>query len=252
MPITPRFHLSQTETHVVIDIRVPHVRVNAQSVEVLIEDNAVHFSSPPYLLVLGFPFPFRESNNEGTAKYDPIREGGMVTMELEKEHPELWPDLDFMANLMRPSMIPGKGGPGRMIVLSDERLEGIENNNKDEEVIDNVPTITTDWRNIGRPHYGFANMFVSFFVDLVRDGMATEMLQLANPDETPAEQRRQLRLAFEQEKFDPDRYLEDLDMSDDYMYQCAMSMPTFWDGVDELTKNLADLRGGCEIARFHA
>ena len=80
MPITPRFHLTQTETHVILDIQVPHVRVNAQSVEVLIENNSVHFSSPPYLLVLGFPFPFRESNNEGTAKYDPIREGGMVTM----------------------------------------------------------------------------------------------------------------------------------------------------------------------------
>lgn len=244
MPITPRFHLTQTETHVILDIQVPHVRVNAQSVEVLIENNSVHFSSPPYLLVLGFPFPFRESNNEGTAKYDPIREGGMVTMELEKEHPEIWPDLDLMATLMRPSMKSGKGGPGRVIVLSDERSEDI-----DDEV-ETVPTSTADLMNIGRPHYGFANMFVSFFVDLVRDGMATEMIQLTNPDETAAEQRRELRIAFEQEKFDPDRYLEDLDVSDDYIYQCAMGMQTFWNDLAELTRNLANLSTTAETSSY--
>jgi protein SHQ1 len=247
MPITPRFHLSQTDTHVTIDIRVPHVRVNAQSVEVLVEDTSVHFSSPPYLLVLNFPFAFKEdSNNEGTAKYDPMRDGGMVTMELEKEAPDVWPDLDLMGNLMRPSM--KASGPVRATIISEERSEGVDEEDEDEE--ERFPADSIDLMNIGRPHYGFANMFVAVFTDLVRDGMAAEMLQLANPDETPAEERRTLRWAFENEKFDPDRYLEDVDVSDDYIYECAMGMVAHWNSVDELTRNLANLSTTAETSSY--
>jgi len=93
MPITPKFELSQTPTHVVVDVRVPHVRVSPDAVQVVLtaserlcdggdDDKAVpladgvgggggddassarhnsaalasvlHFASPPYLLVLDF------------------------------------------------------------------------------------------------------------------------------------------------------------------------------------------------------
>ena len=213
MPITPRFHLSQTETHITIDIHVPHVRVNAQSVEIWIESEqgTVHFSSPPYLLLLTFPDQSFAATEEGeTAKYDPMREGGMVTMELEKEFPNTyWPNLDLVGQFtvgQRPTPASPSPSTGPTRVL----LSGLDDDND------------------SRPRYGFANMFVQFFTDLVRDGMASEMLQLSTPDATPEEQRRILRWTFEQESFHPDRYLEDVDVTEDYIYQCAMELVPFY------------------------
>ena len=306
MPITPRFHLSQTDSHITIDIHVPHVRVNAQSVEVLVEDTKVHFSSPPYLLVLNFPFPFHDDcNNDddtnttgstSTAKYDPIREGGMITMVLEKkESPHIWPDLDLMGNLMMPSMKAcasssssstqrqqrrRRAGPLQATIVSEQRslsLEEDENENENENNEeftssssrrDTTTTTTTTatatidlLMNIGRPQYGFANMYVGVYTDLVRDGMAMEMLQLANPDETPEDERRTLRLEYENKAFDPDRYLQDMDITDDYIYECAMKMELYWKNIhddndttttdttttmDELSRNLANLSTAVE------
>ena len=52
MPITPHFSLTQTDTHIELNIRVPHVRVTAESIQVVVDDDqVVHFSAPPcYLL----------------------------------------------------------------------------------------------------------------------------------------------------------------------------------------------------------
>ncbi len=55
-----------------------------------------------------------------------------------------------------------------------------------------------------------------------------------------------MRLLAEAEKFDEDRYLGDLDIEDDYIYQTAMNMVPHWkdeasSSVDTITKQLADL-----------
>eukprot|EP00978_Attheya_sp_CCMP212_P048934 scaffold595511_cov35-Attheya_sp.AAC.1 len=55
------------------------------------------------------------------------------------------------------------------------------------------------------------------------------MLELANPDETAADERNQLRLDMETTKFDADRYLGDLFIDeDDYIYQQAISLTPHW------------------------
>ena len=101
MPLTPHFELSQTITHVTVDIRVPHVRVSVDSVEIMVDDATLHFSSPPYLLVLTFPAALVDTEEE-SAKYDPVKNGGMVSVTLAKQEPAMWPDLDLMGALMAP------------------------------------------------------------------------------------------------------------------------------------------------------
>jgi SHQ1 protein len=63
MPITPLFALFQTDTHVTVEIRVPHIRVSRESLQVeLSDDNSVlHFASLPiYTLRLDFaPYQFQ-------------------------------------------------------------------------------------------------------------------------------------------------------------------------------------------------
>jgi hypothetical protein len=48
---------------------------------VVVDDdaNVLHFYSPPYLFILAFPVAVVEKE-EDTAKYDPIRQGGMITI----------------------------------------------------------------------------------------------------------------------------------------------------------------------------
>ena len=164
-------------------------------------------------------------------------------MELEKEGAGcFWPDLDLMGNLVLPKASAVGGVRMRATILSEERSEGAEDEAQDnDDEREPLSTPSDDLMNIGRPRYGFANMFVNIFSDLVRDGMASEMLQLASPDEIPAEERRNLRHAYEQEAFNPDRYLEDIEMSEDYIYETAMAMVAYWNGVEDLTQDFANL-----------
>ena len=235
MPITPQFHLSQTPSHVSIEIRVPHVRVSIDSVEVLVEGDTLHFSSPPYLLILTFPGQFAETDSSESAKYDPSREGGMIFMDLKKQEPEVWPDLDLLGNLMRPKGPPSFGTRLRAEILSEEQFEGEVDDADDKPLPPNV-------LDEGRPHYGFLNQMVGIFTDLVREGLAAEMLQLPNPDETDANERRALRLETEDNAFDADRYLGDVDIEDDYIYESAMAMKPHWaHSVETLIEELSNM-----------
>lgn len=228
MPITPHFQLSQTLTHVTVDIHVPHVRVSVESVEVVVDGATLHFSSPPYLLLLTFPGVLQEESSD-SAKYDPTRDGGTVMVELKKQEPVLWKDLDMLGKLLQKKK--GRDKPLGVEIISEERI--VDGGAEDEENVD-----TPNALDEGKPRYGFLNMFVGVFTDLVREGLASEMLQLPCPDETETANRRQLRLDAEEEAFDADRYLGDFDVQDDYLYQCAMGMEPHWrrtSSVESLT-----------------
>ena len=228
MPITPHFDLSQTESHVTIEIRVPHVRVSVDSVEVLVDGSTFHFSSAPYLLVLDFPAPLRDASDDddaNTAKYDPVREGGMITVELVKLEAAMWDDLDMIGKLMRSKK---SSQPVRVTILSEESNADPDENDEANQINQKHQQQSVDIRNIGKSRYGFLHLFVGVFSDLAREGLAAEMIQLPNPDETEASERRPMRLKSENENFDDDRYLGDIDVEEDYMYQCAMSMKPHW------------------------
>lgn len=56
MPITPRYRLTQTPTHVSIHVSIPHVRVSPKTLELIVDGCELHLYAPPtYLLKLVLP-----------------------------------------------------------------------------------------------------------------------------------------------------------------------------------------------------
>ena len=240
MPITPRFVLSQTDEILTVTIRTPHVRVSASTLEVVIDDDAIHFYSPPYLLRLTLPGRLvddAESGREAKATYDPSRDNGTVTVTIYKAQEDVgqWDGLDLVGRLMMnthsranadgTNSSSGTHTSGRpaIEVLSSEDAP-IENFIATED--DNTATATTSSANpatctiasenatsallnLTAQRYGFLQLYHSVFTDLAREGLCHEMLELPEPDATLECDRRSMRLDIEADKFDPGRYLDD-------------------------------------------
>lgn len=271
MPITPHFRLTQDEEHLWVDVQVPHVKVSRDSVEVVIEDECrMHFYASPYLLVLTFPHLLHDADDHISATWDPIQ--GSIRLTLLKQTHQLWPDLDLLANLLQSTkqqQRTGRGGSSGGVVHeiissspSTDEAPPVENDeaelqeqnvNNDSDEIDQDPLrmMMTGSAAVSRgclnvdgvevddavslefPRYGFANMFHHVFSDLVREGVV--FVDIPEPDTTRSCDRRRLRLEAETLKFDPDRYLQDLDMEDDHFYQCAMEMTPHWNNRHNAT-----------------
>ena len=282
MPITPRFSLSQSGTHVHVDIRVPHVRVSTDSIQVALSSSSgdfkppilgigeqerenendclitttLHFSSPPYILVLNFnPYEFHEMATESCASYEPTIENGTVRLSLrKKEAGLLWENLDLVGRMAQPKTISRQSAhTGQSLTSNWLKEVSTRNNPSDEESSagKNVSSLPTSGS------YGFMRMFNGIFADLNKDGLAREMLELQwdgeSDDGMPCEEaslfarRRQERWRLEQERFDPDRWRQDINIYDDYVYQCALAMRPHWkmnpdpSTDDDISHKLADL-----------
>jgi protein SHQ1 len=292
MPITPRFTLSQTDEYIHIDISVPHVRVSTDSVQVVLTDgpSLLHFASPPYLLRLNFaPHIFAEQAEEGCATYQPTMRNGVIALQLRKAVAKYWPHLDLVGNLILPlqprrrtttssrsgnhSESATSSNPTwlREIISSSKSTFQLEDadahehdddiecndihNDKDKESGSDIHNRADTRRS--RLGYGFLRMHHDIYTDLVRDGMAREMLLQTwdyNDHERPLIaidhdnddddwedtvycQRRLERHEQEYNAFSSQRYLQDQDMDDDYIYQCAMSMQPHWQMQDSAVDN---------------
>ncbi|CAB9523340.1 Protein SHQ1 homolog [Seminavis robusta] len=247
MPITPHFEISQTDDHVMIDILVPHVRVSHESLQVVLSDEnkCLHFASPPYLLLLTFQHAFQENAEDACAQYDPLRSYGRIVLKLAKlEAGIYWEDLDMVGALMKPrtnlqSFIDGQNqnhSPQKSTWIK-EVLEATSNQEESTE-----GNAEEKAREIGlETGYGFATMFRGIFTDLARDGLAREMLEIPldtsdgglkfldiNKNSDKEISHRQKRLQTEVSKFSAERYLQDFDIQDDYLYQTAMQMRPHW------------------------
>lgn len=194
MPINPSFTLAQTDTHVILDVAVPHVRVREPEVVLTDNDTVLHFASPPvYLLVLNFaPHQFKNDQDENygtascteaessscttaaiTATFLPAINNGTIRIELEKLQAGMhWENLDFLGRLQ----LKQKTGPATTLrwlkevtVAEDSAVEVVGHE---------------DDNGTGAQHeetgglYGFARIFKGVFTDLARDGLAKEMLEM--------------------------------------------------------------------------
>lgn len=247
MPIKPQFAITQTDTHINLEIRVPHVRVTSESVQVAITDDSVlHFASPPYLLVLEFaPQEFHETADESCATYEPTIRNGVIQLLLKKKKKGQWENLDLLGR-----MVPNKkAGTSRWLreVKGDDTLDN-------EEGVQQVDDSHNSISPIDYAGYGFRRMFHGIFTDLARDGLAKEMLEmpweeqgLLLAESSIRHERREQRFQMEARNFGIERYLGDLEIEDDYIYQCATAMESHWqqsssDGkVAELTQQLSSL-----------
>ena len=129
----------------------------------------------------------------------------------------------------------------------DNEEDKIENS-----ISENVTTTTQleDLLSINqkRPTYGLFQHYSNVFRDYSREGLAHEMLECPNPDEvydqspsansnddnndyiTEQQSRREMRIEMENEKFDTDRYLNDLCVEEegDMIFDAAMQMIPHW------------------------
>jgi protein SHQ1 len=277
--ITPHFSLDQNDSHLIIRVQVPHIRVSFQSVEVVITDGSVvHFCSPPYLLKLNFasalssslsgegegdgcPSAFAEDAEDDCAEYDPSTNGTLV-VRLQKRVPASWDRLHLVGRFVassRTTSTAANASTSRWLqeIVSEEN-GGIDLQKHDEkelrandegnpashpeesshELVHPSPLLRlTD----GTAGYGFAHMFRDVLHhDWSKDGMAKEMLEgwshfwcdwPTHGDESGYELRQRLhatRRQVEGDAFSYDRYLQDTDVEDDYIYQCAMSFHPHW------------------------
>ncbi|GAX28106.1 protein SHQ1 [Fistulifera solaris] len=212
MPITPRFHLSQDETDIILRISVPHFRVSSETIQVVITDDSIlHFSSSPYLLVLNFsPHRFAEQADEACAQYEIATKELVLRLRKAQEHEMIWDNLHLLGQLVSPKSAVGAEAPWLQKVVASTEVE-------------DIPTEDTTSALDG---YGFMNMFQNIYETLARE--EASWLEVPWNSSESREERRRKRIVSENECFDQERYLQDLDVSDDYIYQNAVSFIPFW------------------------
>lgn len=259
MPITPRFKLSQTETQITIIIHIPHIRVSASTLEIIVDGCDFHFHSSPYLLYLCFPDELvddAETCREAKATYDPSNQNGVLTITIFKKEEGIWKDLDLLGNLV--------GGKSTFVTSNDDtrketKIQIVSSTDNDancsekeqEASQQDFSLFPDDIHSCLKPHYGFLNMHHSVFTAYAREGLSHDMLEIPNPDEMPMDQRRQERLNTEKIKFNPERYLGDFDLSydsddeaADMIFLEAMRMEPHWmrlPSVQELVNDFEKL-----------
>jgi protein SHQ1 len=98
--ITPVFRLSQDDTHTIIVIRVPYVKISSS--EVFVELSNFRFYLKPYYLNLTFKQELQQEEPE-SAIYD--HNTYEITFKCKKMvTAEFFDDLDMITSLMKPKM----------------------------------------------------------------------------------------------------------------------------------------------------
>ena len=238
MPLTPRFDIKQNSTEVWIHVHVPNIRINNDSMEILLTDNCtLHFYASPYLLKLNFsPNEFIDTDAEDgvvSAQYDPSQQ--KVKIPLQKKHPsdDPWPNLELTGRLLEPTEIPTKWLHSVTDCNGDGEVAPVGDDDDDDQVQDLPDSAFTETTiESSEDGYGFGNMYTHLFIDYYRSGLAIESLQLpasVSPETTSQIERRALREAKEQEDFDLERYITDYyTIEEDYLYPMVMDYVPFW------------------------
>lgn len=95
--IVPDFKLRQNDTHLLVFIRVPYIKVSA--CEFYIEVKTFKFYLKPYLLSLNLEQPLKEVEEPTKAIY--YHEKYLLEVHLEKATPsEVFDNLDLLTNIL--------------------------------------------------------------------------------------------------------------------------------------------------------
>ena len=153
MPITPRFHLSQTIQHLIIIIHIPHIRVSASTLEIIVDESEFHFYSQPYLLHLNFSssLPNHGDNGNGSdngnnkrlvddetigkeakATYDPSKDNGTLVVKIWKQTECIWEDLDLLGRLMMSNNNNRNHQNGHMSSYGKEKIQVLDSTQSEE------------------------------------------------------------------------------------------------------------------------
>uniref|UniRef100_A0A8C5KY03 Protein SHQ1 homolog n=1 Tax=Jaculus jaculus TaxID=51337 RepID=A0A8C5KY03_JACJA len=231
--LTPAFDLSQDHDFLTVCIRVPYAR--ASEFDVYFEGVDFRFYAKPYFLRLTLPGRIVENGSE-RGSYDVDK--GIFTIRLPKETPgQNFEGLNMLTALLAPKKSRSAKPLVEEIGTSEISEEGVEDG--DEEFdweIEQTPyeELSEDALN-SHCHYGFGNLR-SGVVQRLQDELS-EVIDIKNPDSTPAAERRQRRLAAELAKFDPDHYLADF-FEDEAVEQILKYTPWWCDAHTQMMASL--------------
>uniref|UniRef100_A0A8C0WB58 Protein SHQ1 homolog n=1 Tax=Castor canadensis TaxID=51338 RepID=A0A8C0WB58_CASCN len=231
--LTPAFDLSQDSDFLTVAIRVPYARVS--EFDVYFEGVDFKFYAKPYFLRLNLPGRVVENGSE-QGSYDVDK--GIFTIRLPKETPgQHFEGLNMLTALLAPRK-PRMAKPLVEEIGATEVSEEVAEDD-DEEFdweIEQTPYEEVSESSLHpQCHYGFGNLR-SGVVQRLQDELS-EVLDVKDPDFTPAAERRQKRLAAELAKFDADHYLADF--FDDEAIEQVLKYDPWWN--DTYSKMMASL-----------
>lgn len=203
--LTPAFDLSQDPDFLTIAIRVPYARVS--EFDVYFEGVDFKFFAKPYFLRLILPGRIVENGSEQGA-YDADK--GTFTIRLPKEIPgQHFEGLNMLTALLAPRKSRTAKPLVEEIGASEVSEEGVEDDNEefDWEIEQSPYEEVSEGALHPQCRYGFGNLRSGVFQRLQDE--LSDVIDVKDPDFTPAAERRQKRLAAELDKFDPDHYLAD-------------------------------------------
>ncbi|KAL3851863.1 hypothetical protein ACJMK2_015564 [Sinanodonta woodiana] len=232
--LTPAFVLSQNEEFLIINIKAPFAKV--ADTEIFIEENDFKFYSKPYFLRLTLPGNIVEDGRE-TAKYDSDKGTFFITVPKETRG-QYFDGLEMLTKLLAPKGTTSAQAPLIEIIDSDDKV--------DDEVVQAELEETFDWFieqipyveeeiPLGAPKYGFALQRSGVFNRLQSE--LSGVIDVKDPDTTPAAAWRKQRLQDEQDKFDQEYYLADL--YEDEVIQNLLSYKAPWsDELQQVQKSI--------------
>lgn len=231
--LTPAFDLSQDPDFLTVAIRVPYARVS--EFDVYFEGVDFKFYAKPYFLRLTLPGRITENGSE-QGSYDADK--GIFTIRLPKETPgQHFEGLNMLTALLAPR----KSRTAKPLVEEIGASEVVEEDvgDEDEEFdweIEQSP-YTEESESALDPQccYGFGNLRSGVFRRLQDE--LSDVIDIKDPDCTPAAERRQKRLAAELAKFDSDHYLADF-FEDEAVEQVLKYNP-WW--MDMYSKRVSSL-----------
>ncbi|KAI8337346.1 SHQ1 protein-domain-containing protein [Choanephora cucurbitarum] len=203
--ITPTFKVDQDENSVFIVIDTPYVR--AQDVDLYVEGTEFRFYLRPYFLRLHFPAPIIE-DDDSKATYDPS--AGQFTIRVSKETKgQHFEDLDLLTKLLArtgesTSTEEKKNKKPLIEVIGEASQEELQ------DAVDfnwELPQALPTEELTLTAHYGFNNQYNGYFRH-VQETM-NEINELSEPERMSSEERREARVAAENERFNEDHYCMD-------------------------------------------
>ena len=202
--ITPRFKLIQNDDAVIVTIHAPFSRV-ADS-EVFMEKQDFRFSSTPYYLRLTLPGEIVE-NDEAKAHFNAETNEFVITCSKVVKG-QYFSGLDMLTELLQPKGKRCVDGAKIGVLSEDSNTES--ETDFDWFVEQKLPDGEDSAAH--KSCCGFGFKYSGLFETLAEE--LHQVLDVKNPDDRSAEDRRSERIQRESQDFDPEHYLADLFQTD--------------------------------------
>ncbi|KAM5148757.1 protein SHQ1 homolog isoform 1-T3 [Mantella aurantiaca] len=228
--ITPAFDISQDADFLTITIKVPYARVS--EFDIYVDEDEFKFYAKPYFLRLTLPGSILEDGRQ-TAKYN--ADEGVFTVRVPKETPgQHFEGLNLLTSLLAPK---GTRTAKRLVEEIGASSDIPEEDDEDFDwQIEQTPYEELPSNELNSQcSYGFGNLRIGVFRRLQEE--LNDVIDLRDPDVTPAAERTRRRLEAEKAKFDPDHYLADL-FEDDAIKQ-LLKYKTWWVEIQNRTANVS-------------